>query len=230
MKKLMANKKIFMGVIAVMIGVSVLATALSYAWWNISNTGDGVNVISLGKMDIDLKLDEDAFFFMGGDLVDDSYGEGSIKNTGTVNAFVKINFTADTIFMSGDEIPNDDIVNVYLEYRDYDFSGNTLSNDQWYFYDKGDGTFDYFVLLMPSEEFAFFYKVRFDGDKMGNEYMEATIEIKSEYTATQFHESAIKAELGVDLNDLVKFNDSQRDDSGDDNFYPFSIGIEDLLS
>ena len=94
MKRLFKNKKTMMGLIATLVGVTVLLAGLTLAWWSAEDSSDYENIVTFGVMEIEVEIFNP--FIEQGYPGWDSGDRGilaSVKNTGTFDGLVaKLDF------------------------------------------------------------------------------------------------------------------------------------------
>ena len=120
MKKLFANKKIALSVLAIILGVGLLLTGLSGAWWYITPDEDDMedaNGFNMGELKVAVAL-----VAPGGGAV---YEPGksifncglTIENEGSIDAFIKLDFDGAVIIDDFDIIDGnaEDYVRAYID-------------------------------------------------------------------------------------------------------------------
>jgi len=199
MKKLFRNKKVFVGAVTIMIGVSLLMAGLSYAWFNLSGAGDNTNVITIGAIEIEAEVEANNTVLNATvDTVWDQ--EGYVKNNGSTDAFVKLIFSAETTKtygLDGKPIANPNDYTVDLNDVNVSVVLQSAGLDGvWYYQNLSTGKFEYFVNLAGGANYDFLYAVMFDLANMEADYMGAQIKINISYEATQAVDEAINAKFG----------------------------------
>lgn len=132
---------------------------------------------------------------------------GTIKNTGTIPAFVKVaNASQITFAYSDDKLtpvvaPQPEAVDpnvVKMSYApqsgDYEDNADVL----WFV----DAAGDRYLLMEAGAVLNIQINVTFDGPLTANQYMDAVIAVKANIQATQVIEGAIQSECGVNASTL----------------------------
>lgn len=207
MKKLLSNKKFLMGAIGVMVGISILMAGLSYAWFTSSGSSDSKTVVTLGNLEIKTDLID------GGNTINlfDEWYQGNVgtynglnylraqtawvKNTGDLNAFMKLTFDVTVNGAPASLVP-DDFKVVLL--RNDGFSAvfpeqnhECQLNGEWYFKKIGEGNYEYYAYIDAGDDYQFEYAIVFDMGNIDNDYNGATIEVGVKAAATNNIDEAI---------------------------------------
>lgn len=180
------------------IALAMAIVGSTYAWWTASVTHE--QKITLGNFNITADFDEPDYLdgYEPGLTVEFA---GSIKNEGTIPAFIKVESNSLVRFnqVSNDFQPAGAAVALNL-------LPNKTSNGFWF----KDQTGLVYVLLEAGEETQVMAEAALVGEHMGNEYQDATIKIVAEMKATQVLDDALASEFGITFDDLVDYGHTSR--------------------
>ena len=131
MKKLFANKKIALAILAIALGVSLMAAGLSGAWWYIAP--DPLNPqnpaeFEMGELAVGVTLipPVGAVYQPGENVYDCGI---SIENTGSIDAFIKLDFSGGHIWDDFDIIDGD--AELYVKaYIDQETIDDAIDEDE----------------------------------------------------------------------------------------------------
>lgn len=235
--KLFKNKKTMTGIIASLVGLTVLLTGISLAWF--TNSGSVANnEITLGRLGVNVTLDKREFDLMypGQDLLDNI---ARIKSFGNLPTLVQLDLKATVTIKSdanGNPLPesewttvpapanlfnislqeegakslqfvNGNIVEVVLARQLGDWYMPDYS--AWYHWGMLDGKL--YVMIDESEvnhELRFAYKIETDGRAMTNLYQGASVNLRIDWLATQYiPDAAIEDVLDIDILDVNWFDE-----------------------
>ena len=231
MKKLLSNKKVMSGVVASLVGVSVLLTGLTLAWFTDGGRAD-IGTATLGKFGVKLTAAEVPLDIFNQPGVEFRNELATIQNTEDIFAIAKISLDAT---VDGDVSSNlvslwqkDGAVEVYegvLEKR------NALPLGMWMsasggFYNWGyDADGNVYVELGGKDVLDFAYTLKALGT-MDNTYQgkEVKVELVMEATQGTFDE-AIKQELGIDRKDIKWYLDEPFEDKFDEGLCVLAEGL-----
>lgn len=206
LNKIRDNKRIRLGLIA--IALLLVSIGSTYAWWTAS-----VNVqqkVTMGNLKIEANFKEKAFT----NYEPGTYAEitGTIKNTGSIPAFVKIANASKITFayvndanVTANPIPEVDRVAVDVDSNvvkiNYEpQSGDYENNAKVFWFQDTKGT--KYLLMEPKSSIKVNINVDFDGNLTTNKYMDSVVDVKANIQATQVIEGAILSEFGIDSSAL----------------------------
>lgn len=207
MKKWYQNVKGNKKIKIILTGIALLLVTISstYAWWTASTTVN--QEVKMGNLKIEASFKEKNHT----NYEPGTYAEigGTIKNTGSIPAMIKINNDSlITLAYSDDDLTPIPEANrspeaidgsvVKIKYEPQ--SGNYEDNTKVFWF--SDTTGNKYLLMEPNSNVKIFINIEFDGPSMTNKYMDAVIDAKAQIKATQVMEGAIQTELGVDPNSL----------------------------
>lgn len=207
-QKLRDDKKLKL--ILTAIALLLVSIGSTYAWWTASTSVE--QKISMGNLKLEATFTDETFT----NYEPGTYAEiaGTIKNTGTIPAFVKIaNVSQITFAYSDDNLtpitspqpesidPN--VVKMSSEPQSGDFEDT--SGVSWFV----DAAGDRYLLMEPSSILNITINVSFDGPLTTNKYMDAAVDVKANIQATQVIEGAIQSEFGVDASTLEALPQTQ---------------------
>ncbi|HIX70075.1 MAG TPA: signal peptide protein [Candidatus Enterococcus stercoravium] len=173
----------------------------TYAWWSASSQME--TKITMGNLSVTASLDE----------VTDSDGwepglyselTGTIENTGSIDALVKVSNASTVKFADSEEFVAADPEAVTLNLKP------TEDGTFWF----KDAAGEAYVLLMPGDVATVAGGVTFVGEKMGNDYMNAQIQVAGEVTASQALDGASLANFGVAFADLTDYFAEETESAG----------------
>ena len=221
MKVLFGNKKTAAGIVATMVGVTVLLAGLSLAWFT-STGSTASNNVTMRNLDViaDVHNYQTLVAQPGIDVPDQV---GYVQNLGNLPTLVKLSF--DVSIERADGTPGDPaLVNVAWQIEGSngrqinDGTGNMIevhpmgfwmhsNNIDVYMWGEYDG--DIYVAMQGPDKLHFAYTIATDGQNMGNEYQGAKIQVAVKWEATQlWADGAIYDTFGIDFDDISWFADS----------------------
>lgn len=233
--KILKNKRMLTGLIASLIGLSVLMTGLSLAWFTNSGAqpNSGVDLSTLG-VTVGLQKESFGIMYPGQNYIDNI---ASIRNYGNIQTLVQLDLIADVLIRSdadGNPLPESQYYTIRAPKelftiveqekgasRLIGFDGGkpvyeTLAHplgdwfkpdfSSWYHWGVLDGKL--YVAMDGNDELRFAYTIDTNGKEMGNLYQNAVVSVKVEWLATQYiPDAAIKDVLGIDFNDVKWFEE-----------------------
>lgn len=176
------------------LALALVTVGSTYAWWTASQTVS--QEVSMGNLNIAAQVKElkDPINYEPGLTTEQA---GTIKNTGSIDAIVKIDSASKVQFADATEFVAADPEAVKL--------GIKPNGGKGYWYNDPAG--NTYLILSPNQQAKITVNGEFVGDKMGNEYMGAKIDLSGDLKATQVMEGAMLAEFGTDGSDLVDYVD-----------------------
>lgn len=185
-------KKNRMKLIIVGLALIFVTVGTTYAWWTASQQVS--QEISMGNLNISATIKElkDPINYEPGLTAEQT---GTIKNTGSIDAIIKIDNDTMVKFSNADEYAAVDPEAVRLSIKPNGGKG-------YWFSDASNNTY---VLLSPNQQAKILVETEFVGDKMGNEYMNAEFKINGDLKATQVLDGAMLAEFGIDGSQLTDY-------------------------
>lgn len=178
----------------IMVGLALLFVTVgtTYAWWTASQQVS--QEVKMGNLNINasIKALKDPINYEPGLSTEQT---GTIKNTGSIDAIIKIVNDTKVKFAGAAEYTPVDQEAVKL----------TIKPDGGKGYWFSDTTGDTYVLLAPNQQAKILVEANFVGEKMGNEYMDAEFLINGDLKATQVLDGAMLAEFGIDGSQLVDY-------------------------
>lgn len=205
--KLKDNKKFRLGLIT--IALLLVSVGSTYAWWTASTTVN--QKVTMGNLKIEANFKEKSFT----NYEPGTYAEveGTIRNTGTIPAFVKIenaskitfayandeDATVNPIAVSDRVAVDADPTVVKINYEPQ--SGDYEDNAKVFWFEDTQGT--KFLLMEPKSSIKVNINVDFDGSLTSNKYMDSVVDVKANIKATQVLKGAAQSEFGIDIeNDI----------------------------
>ena len=190
--KLFKSKKVMSGLIASMVGVAILMTGMTFAWF--TSSGSAASDFSMGTFGVQAELVDAEFPIMNpGEVKFNNIGW--VRNTGNLAAVAELSLTVEVVLADGTVQTNPPAVSIELQ---KDGSTSSFPGQKvhplgaWYrvvgpeFYIWGKGPGDkLFVAMDGNDKLHFAYTVKTNGPAMGNEYMGATIRVRLAWRATQ---------------------------------------------
>ncbi|WP_373193633.1 hypothetical protein [Enterococcus sp. RIT-PI-f] len=194
-----------------LIALLLVSVTSAYAWWT-AHTQIEQNV-SMGNLKIEAK-------YNGKELTNYEPGtsaevDGTIKNTGSIPALIKIENNSEIVFSYNDDLTpidennrvpepiNPDAIEINYEPK----SGLYEDNDKVFWFEDNEGT--KFLLLEKNAAVKTTIKANFSGENMGNKYMDSKINLLADIKATQVLEGAILSEFGLNTEDLTLIMDEK---------------------
>ena len=232
--KIFNNKKMMSGVIATLVGLTILLTGLTYAWFTSSGSVLN-NTMKVGALEVITTLDPTEFGIVyPGAIIKDNIGR--VRRAGNLPTLAQLKFVLDVQIRSDENgkplpenlwytVTNPDDIRVVVQedgaVRPHFIPGYGVVNEVlahkmgdwvrpdfsvWYHWGKGpDG--NYYVVLDGSDNLRFAYSVEAKGKEMGNKYMNAAIDVKVDWKATQLYpDEAIEDVFGLGYNDVNWFD------------------------
>ena len=206
------NKRMMSGLIAALVGLTILLTGLSLAWFTSSGSVFN-NTIKAGGFEVIATLDPTEFgITYPGHKIPDNLGR--IRRAGNLPTLARLSFNVEVVIKSDKDgkalpenewytvknpddvyvvvqedgasrkvnIPGFGVVTEVLAHKMGDWVRPDFS--RWYHWGKGpDG--NYYVVLDGDDNLRFAYTVETDGPKMGNVYKNAAVDVKLDWLATQ---------------------------------------------
>lgn len=120
---------------------------------------------------------------------------GTIENTGSIDALVKVSNASTVKFAGSEDFVAVDPQAVTLVMQP------TADDTMWFKDTAGEA----YVLLMPGEVATVAGVVTFVGEQMNNDYMNAQIQVVGDVTASQALDGASLANFGVSFADLTDY-------------------------
>ena len=227
MRKLFGSKKLRTGVIATLVGVAILLTGLTYAYFSSKGSAD-VGSVTVGSLRVVATLEDTDDALMGPGYTQDGL-IGTIQNKGTLEALTKIDFGYNITIKSdgnGDPLDPADYYPApadqqYIKVRlleegyqsPYDPDRYTHELGLWlnntngnvYLWTLGaDG--NTYIIMAGNDELHFAYEIIVEGDAPFD-YMDADIAITLDYVASQVvPDGAVMETFGIA--DIDSFLDS----------------------
>ncbi len=185
-------KKNRMKLIIAGLALIFVTVGTTYAWWTASQQVS--QEISMGNLNISATIKElkDPINYEPGLTAEQT---GTIKNTGSIDAIIKIDNDTMVKFSNADDYAAVDPEAVRLSIKPNGGKG-------YWFSDDSNNTY---VLLSPNQQAKILVETEFVGDKMGNEYMNAEFKINGDLKATQVLDGAMLAEFGIDGSQLTDY-------------------------
>ena len=221
MKALFKNKKLMTGIIATMIGVTILLAGLTLAWFT-SSGSTSTNNVTMGSLDVTAKVHNyNTIVAQPGIDIPDQLA--SVQNLGTLPALAKLTFDVQINNGSGWGPAAPGLVEV-----DFQVEGSKWAVDEdgkpvtvhemgfWThangesFYSWGTYDGDLYVAMQGNDRLHFAYTVTPKGGPtgMGNDYQGAEIRVLVKWEATQlWADGAIFDTFGIDYFDIDWFVD-----------------------
>lgn len=188
----MKNKNIKL----ILAGLAVLLVTVgtTYAWWKASQSV--TQKVTMGNLNISATFDEleDPINYEPGLDVEQ---DGNIENTGSIAAIVKVENTSQIKFSGESNFQEADKTAVQFSLKP--------NGGEGYWYNDNSG--NVYVLLDPAEKANVSGYTYFNGENMGNEYMNAEVKVSGKLKATQVIDGAIKTEFGIDASELREYSD-----------------------
>lgn len=186
-------KKRFFKVITALATLFFLSTGMTYSWFT-SDTESQTKTIKMGSLNIEAT-------FSPPDLQDAEPGtpyefEGTLTNTGTLDAFIKLENRSTITFINTDT-PVEDDKNVVQILAGPD-PNEIAPGVKWY----KSKTNERYVELPAGKTVKVKTSLTLDGANMSNDYQGAAINVLVAGKATQTLNPAMKAFFGINLNDL----------------------------
>jgi len=232
--KVLKNKKMMTGLITSLVGLTILLTGLTLAWF--TSSGSVFNkTIKAGSFEVIATLSPTEFglTYPGDDLRDNI---GTVRKTGNLPALAKLEFVIEAVIKSDDNgkplpqsewytVKNPDDIYVVVQedgakkthyIPGYGTVVEVLAHklgdwvrpdfSRWYHWGKGpDG--NYYVVIDGDDTLRFAYTLESDGAKIGNKYQNAAIDVKLDWLATQLMpDEAIEDVLGLGYTDIDWFD------------------------
>lgn len=209
-KKWAHSTKIILTGIALLLAI----VGTTYAWWTASYKTE--QTIAMGSLKIDgdfPKLTEIDNYEPGTNVEI----AGTIKNTGTIPAIIKIENGSRIQFVYKDDkftkIPEteqefvEDKENaVQLTFKPTSELYNDPQNESaFWFKDQKERIY---LLLEPEGKVAITNVAVFDGEVMGNKYQNSALKVGALLKATQVMDGAMKKEFGIDSSELEGLEDT----------------------
>lgn len=209
-KKWSHSTKIILTGIALLLAI----VGTTYAWWTASYKTE--QTIAMGSLKIDgdfPKLTEIDNYEPGTNVEI----AGTIKNTGTIPAIIKIENGSRIQFVYKDDkftkIPEteqefvEDKENaVQLTFKPTSELYNDPQNESaFWFKDQKERIY---LLLEPEGKVAITNVAVFDGEVMGNKYQNSALKVGALLKATQVMDGAMKKEFGIDSSELEGLEDT----------------------
>ena len=218
MRVLFGSKKLRTGVIATLVGVAILLTGLTYAYFSSRGSAD-VGKVTVGSLRVVATLEDADDAFMGPGYTQDGF-IGTIQNKGTLEALTKIDFGYNITIKSdgnGDPLDPADYYPApadqqYIKVRlleegyqspvDEDRYAHELglwinnTNGNSYIWTNGaDG--NCYIIMVGSDVLHFAYEIVVEGDAPFD-YMDADIAITLDYVASQLvPDAAVMETFGI---------------------------------
>jgi|GEM_PF-2023000 SipW-cognate class signal peptide len=204
MKKITSNKRL--GLVLTAIILLLVTIGSTYAWWTASATIE--QKVTMGNLQIEASFNERNFsnYEPGTTAV----FNGTIRNTGTIPALVKIENNSQITFVYSDDdltpIPltsqapegvDKSLIKISYAPRSGDYEDN--ERVFWFEHIYSGETY---ILMERNATLRVEMTITFDG-AMTNKYMDAVIEAKMQVKATQVLEGAAQAEFGLDMAHLA---------------------------
>lgn len=123
--------------------------------------------------------------------------DGNVENTGSIAAIVKVENTSQIKFSGESNFQEADKTAVQFSLKP--------NGGEGYWYNDNSG--NVYVLLDPAEKANVSGYTYFNGENMGNEYMNAEVKVSGKLKATQVIDGAIKTEFGIDASELREYSD-----------------------
>ncbi|MCL1859307.1 MAG: hypothetical protein FWF92_08755 [Oscillospiraceae bacterium] len=214
-KELLTNKKFLIGLIVIALGVTIILSGITGAWWYITSDDDASLAASLDMGNLEVLVE------LIGPAPDKVYHPGdeqsfsvAVENKGSADAFVKLDFIGDDDSESGNvkvHIKSDVIEELTKPSNEYiDFEGDSFclymdSGNNIYLALYGETTVTLkdcvtVNLIGGSDDETDNYSDEDIG--MKNDTMNSTVEITLEWEATQAIREAVLAKFGIDMFDL----------------------------
>lgn len=185
----------------ILTGVALLIAVVgsTYAWWTASITHE--QEVTMGKFKVTATFEEP-------DYLDDYEPgltvelDGTIKNDGSIPALIKVASNSQVRFnqAGSDFQPAGEAVALNL------LPTNNASQGYWF----KDTSNRVYALLEAGQETNVTAEATLVGEKMGNEYDDATIKILAELQATQVLDGALASEFGITFDDLSDYGSTTR--------------------
>ena len=207
--KLFKNKKVMSGIIASMVGVAILMTGMTFAWF--TSSGSVSNDFTMGTLEVQGGLVNAEFPVMyPGEVKVNNIGW--IQNTGNLAAFAELDLIVEVILANGTVLTNPDVVTVEIQKEGNVLLGSGQKVHPLGFWYREDGTDFYiwgkgpndklFVTMEGNDRLHFAYTVKTDGPGMGNEFMGATVRVRLAWRATQALPEVTKDFFGFYFDDI----------------------------
>jgi len=228
MKVLFGNNKLRTGVIATLVGVAILLTGLTYAYFSSRGSADVGNV-TVGSLRVVATLEDTDDAVMGPGYTQDGL-IGSIQNKGTLEAITKIDFGYNiTIKSDGNGDPLDptdyypapadqQFIKVRLLEEGYESPVDpdrythelgmwiNAENGNSYVWTNGaDG--NTYIIMVGGDVLHFAYEIVVEGDAPFD-YMDADIAITLDYVASQLiPDAAVMETFGIaDIDSFLDYD------------------------
>lgn len=218
LKTLMHSKLVKVIITGVAIGTVGIGS--TYAWWTAES--EAAYTVKTGKMNVkaDFTNIENETGYEPGLYVK---GDGTIMNTGSVDALVKVSDNSKIKFAyDTDEnaIPSDARV-----FEEVDPSAIVMdilptiddSQEDAFWYTGSNG--DLYVLMIPGSQVSTHVTQNFLGDKLDNRYMSAVVNTKLKANATQAIEEASLANFDESMENLTPYDGNPMDKTFSTNDY-----------
>lgn len=178
------------------LAIMMLALGSTYAWWTVQK--EVSSTVTMGFLDVKASFGAfDPELNLEPGLT--SEAEGIISNTGSIPVIVRLE-NSSSIKMEGTNsfVPDEDNV-VKINFR----PTSGLWDDQMdvYWMQHNENEDDLLLVMEENAEVKVTNEAEFDGDKIGNEYMNAQVKVSGKLNGTQVIEGAIEKELGINLDD-----------------------------
>lgn len=189
MKTLQKRKKLILtGLLLLLVTVGT-----TFAWWTASSTVS--QEIKMGSLAIKgqlEKLADDTGFEPGLTTEQD----GTLKNTGSIPALIRVENNSQVKFKGQTAYTDitDGAVSMTLKPKE--------TTDGYWYKDQQGRTY---VLLDATEVASIEVNSELVGDKMNNDYMNASVKLAGSFKATQVQEGAIAQEFGISSDELEDF-------------------------
>ncbi|MGM0213350.1 SipW-dependent-type signal peptide-containing protein [Enterococcus sp. AZ109] len=178
----------------IIVGLALIFVTVgtTYAWWTASQQVS--QEIRMGNLNISATIRElnDPINYEPGLTAEQT---GVIKNTGSIDAIIKIDNDAMVKFSGAADYEAVDPEVVKLSIKPNGGKG-------YWFSDSSNNTY---VLLAPNQQAKILVETEFFGDKMGNEYMNADFKINGDLKATQVLDGAMLTEFGINGSQLTDY-------------------------
>jgi len=248
MRAIYSSKKLMVGLITILLGVSILMTGISYAWFTSSGISKA-NILTVKDGDIvgEIKAEigaEELRITYPGEVIPDLIGRA--YSTGGLPVLMKLDLSA-TIRMLDGSPGDSNLVTVDFQpggtiggstnsgfipiYSTIAYPMGTWINGSSH-YRWGEYNGSIYVAISGTDMLHFAYTVRTNGQAMGNEYQNATIHVNLKWESTQLLADGAIYDVfgGISSNDINWF--SPIINAGDlgfvpaNPFSPFSIGLD----
>ena len=218
MKKSKLSNKMKIILTGIALLLSIVGT--TYAWWTAKF--EATQNITMGNLTITGNFPQlEAALYEPGTSAEMN---GDIRNTGTIPALIRLENDSQIKFVYSDDaltlIPAEDRKfvsdqqgSVKLTLKPVSGFYNDPNNSTAYWFK--DGQDNVYVLLDPKTKVDIVSTAYFDGDRMGQRYQEALIQVKTKLHATQVLQGAIKSEFGIDSQELIGLEDSSKTTTND---------------